>query len=215
MTAEGAGTFSFKKVSRKPGVWIHVIGAGPASVKESTYDSLSLSAPDSGDTLIRISTVGTASIAETTGKFTADKEKIAIGGAVYQIDNTGKRIGSVGCAQIFLDDNTTPPAEGADPLATRYVASSGLPAPLGTTSPAINKTLAGAAGGKFFIGNVSKGKHTFKASLDGGKTFIAEAEIFIPFTRNEATGEFKNFLTLIALDVPGKDPTPAGCPTKE
>lgn len=216
MTADGAGTFSFKKVARDPGVWIHVIGAGPKTTTTSTYDSLSLSAPDSGDKLIRISTVGTASIAEKSGKFTADQTKIAIGGAVYQVDGTGKRIGSVGCAQVFLDDSTTPAAEGADDFATRYVASTGLPAPLGTASPALNKTLAGAAGGKFFIGNVPKGKHTFKVSMDGGKTFIKEAEkeIYIPFTRDEAAGDFKGFLTLIGLDVPGKDPTPAGCPTE-
>jgi hypothetical protein len=214
-TAQGAGTFSFKDLSRDEGVWIHVTGYGPAGGGMSTYDSLSLGAPDSGDKLIRISTAGTATIAESTAKFTADMAKIAIGGAVYKTDATGKRIGAIGCAQVFLDDTTTLPTATDDPYSIRYVAATGLPAPLGDTAPALNKTLSGTAGGKFFIGNVSKGKHTFKVSMDGGKTFIKEAEkeIYIPFTRAEATGETKAFLVLIGLDLPaGMDPTPAGCP---
>jgi hypothetical protein len=212
-TAQGAGTFSFADVSRKEGVWIHVVGNGPAGGGMSTYDSLSLSAPDSGDKLIRISTAGTATIAESTGKFTADQGKIAVGGAVYKTEASGKRVGAIGCAQIFIDDTTTLPSASDDPYSTRYVAATGLPAPLGDTAPALNKTLSGTAGGKFLIGNVSKGKHTFKVSMDGGKTFLVEKEIFIPFTRAEATGETKAFLVLIGLDLPaGMDPTPAGCP---
>lgn len=214
-TAQSAGTFSFKSVPREGGAWIHVIGNGPAGGGMSTYDSLSLSAPDSGDKLIRISTAGTAMLAEGTAKFTADMDKIAIGGAVYKTDATGKRIGAIGCAQVFLDDTTTLPSASDDPYSIRYVAATGLPAPLGDTAPALNKTLSGTTGGKFFIGNVSKGKHTFKVSMDGGKTFIegATKEIFIPFSRAEATGETKAFLVLIGLDLPaGMDPTPAGCP---
>jgi hypothetical protein len=213
MTAQGAGTFKFDDVSRKEGVWIHVVGNGPAGGGMSTYDSLSLSAPDSGDKLIRISTAGTATIAESTGKFTADMGKIAVGGAVYKTEASGKRVGAIGCAQIFIDDQTTLPSASDDPYSTRYVAATGLPAPLGDTAPALNKTLSGTAGGKFLIGNVSKGKHTFKVSMDGGKTFLVEKEIYIPFTRAEATGETKAFLVLIGLDLPaGMDPTPAGCP---
>jgi hypothetical protein len=203
----GQATLKGRACTEEPG-WIHVIGYGPASDSMSTYDSLTLSAPDSGDNLIRISTVGTAATAETTGMFKADQSKIAIGGAVYISDSTGKRTGSIGCAQVYMD-GTEHPAPGTD---QRYI--KGV---LPTTWDKLQET---ELSGKFYFGNVGKGVHKFKVSLDKGATFVdlrkwdgsttKELEINIPFNRDDAKGEFKSFLVLFGIDVPGGK-TPAGC----
>lgn len=226
MTAAGTGKFTIRGVpGGGKGAWIHVIGAGPASVSTSTYDSLSYGPRTSGETLIRISTVGTAEFAERTAAFKAKPDQIAIGGAVYTTNSQGRRTGAIGCAQIFLDNTTTLPTADGDPMTDdatdpnviRYVGTSGLPLPLGVsegTTKRLDKTLKDQ--GKFFIGNVSKGKHTFRASMDGGKTFIGEQELNIPFSRSEATGEFKGFLALFGIDVKtDTNPQPASCPAAE
>jgi hypothetical protein len=203
----GQATLKGRACTEEPG-WIHVLGYGPASDSMSTYDSLTLSAPDSGDNLIRISTVGTAATAETTGMFKADQSKIAIGGAVYISEPGGKRTGSIGCAQVYMDGNEHP-APGTD---QRYI--KGV---LPTTWDKLSET---ELSGKFYFGNVSKGVHKFKVSLDKGATFVdmrkwdgsltKELEINIPFNRDDAKGEFKSFLVLFGIDVPGGK-TPAGC----
>lgn len=191
------------------GAWIHVTGTG--TTDEDTYDSLSLSAPDSGDTLIRASFVGTVKLAEMTGGFTAMDSKVAIGGAVYRVDDKGKRIGTIGCAQIYMDGNAHP-KEGVD---QRYVQGA-----LPTTWTTRDKT---ERTGKFYFGNVDKGEHTFKVSVDGGKSFlklrpieggetVEAVTIKVPFVRSEAKGPYKSFLALFGIDVPGSDPTPADCP---
>jgi hypothetical protein len=203
----GQATLKGRPCDEQPG-WVHVIGKGPASNSMSTYDSLTLSAPDSGDLLIRISTVGTAATAETTGDFKADQSKIAIGGAVYISDPTGKRTGSIGCAQVYMDGDVHP-APGTD---QRYVKGV-LPA----TWDKLSET---ELSGKFYFGNVTKGVHKFKVSLDKGASFVdlrkwdgtltKELEMNIPFARDDAKGEFKSFLVLVGIDVPGGK-TPAGC----
>lgn len=201
MTQEGSGKFSFKAVPRSPASWIHVIGNGKDPM--STYDSLSYSAPDSGEKFLRISTVGTAGVAEGTGGFKADPTKIAIGGAVYSVDDTGKRVGAIGCAEVMIDDKPSP-AEDVD---QRYVASTGLP----TTLDKLKQTLGGQ--GKFYFGNVTPGMHTFSVKV-GGKVLDQKLSLNVPFARNGATGPFQNVLVLIGIDIPGPNPTPAGCPTE-
>jgi len=204
------GKFTAKGQPCGTEAWIHVPGVGPASDNMSTYDSLSLSAPDSGDNLIRISTVGTAATAETTGKFTSDPERIAIGAAVYTVDGTGRRTGSVGCAKVYMDGDMHP-APNTD---QRYI--SGV---LPTTWDVLSMT---QRSGKFYFGNVVKGNHTFKVTMDDGATFLdlrqpdgstaKSVTINVPFARKDATSEFKSFLVLFGVDVVGGNPTPASCP---
>jgi hypothetical protein len=204
----GKFTISGVPCSQK-NAWIHVTGSG--TTKDDTYDSLSLSAPDSKDDLIRISLVGTVATAESTGGFKSDPTKVAIGGAVYRVDSTGKRVGTIGCAQIYMDGDAHP-KEGVD---QRYV--QGV---LPTTWETRQKT---ERTGKFYFGNVDKGEHTFKVSVDGGKTFlklrpteggenIDALPVKVPFVRNDAKGPYKSFLVLFGIDVPGADPTPSDCP---
>jgi hypothetical protein len=164
-------------------------------------ESIHMTPPDSGENVIRISQVGTASTAEMTGNFVGKQDQVAIGGAVYRVDAKGKRIGSIGCARVYVDDEQHP----STTTDQRYIAANGLP----TTIDKLDKTLSS---GKFYFGNITKGKHTFKVSVDEGKNFIATLEVFVPLTRDDATGDFKNVLVLMGIDVPGADPTPAGCP---
>lgn len=208
--SDTSGKFTISGVPcEQKNAWIHVTGSG--TTKDDTYDSLSLSAPDSQDNLIRISLVGTVATAESTGGFKSDPTKVAIGGAVYRVDDTGKRVGTIGCAQIYMDGDAHP-KEGVD---QRYV--QGV---LPTTWEMRQKT---ERTGKFYFGNVDKGEHTFKVSVDGGKTFlklrpteggdlIDALPVKVPFVRNDASGPYKSFLVLFGIDVPGADPTPADCP---
>lgn len=208
-TEKGTGGFTFKNVPCDTKAWIHVKGVGPASDPKSTYDSLSLDAPDSGEVIIRASTVGTAATAEMTGGFKSKDDEIAIGGAVYTVDSKGKRTGSVGCATVHIDD-ASHPAMAND---QRYIASTGLP----TTLDKQSKTLRS---GKFYFGNIKPGTHKFKVSVDGGQTFLKQLngtdtlEVFLPFARKDATSDFKSFLVLMGIDIPGADPTPKDCPAQ-
>src|SRR5690349_12252213 len=59
------GSFALQPPDRRE-YWLHVVGSGPATQPDSTYDSLTLWAPDSGDTLVRVGQVGTASVSEIT-----------------------------------------------------------------------------------------------------------------------------------------------------
>lgn len=210
-TSSSDGSWTFKNIPEdRPNQsdWVHVIGVGPASDGNSTYDALVLadrylygSAPSLG---VRISTVGTASYAESTGNFKADENKIAIGGQIYSVDDSGKQTGSIGCAEVWVDDQPSPYKE----FDQRYVASSGLPTDI-EGPKAQTQTLTN---GKFLIGNVPMGEHTFKVTLDHGKTFLGEPlKINVPFARKDATSDLKNFLVLIGITIKGPNPTPADC----
>jgi len=207
-TKAGTGQFTFQKVPCDAKAWIHVKGVGPKADSGSTYDSLSLNAPDSGEVIIRISSVGTADSAAATGGFVGKPDEVAIGAAVYTVDSTGRRTGSIGCAQVYIDDQPHPALENDQ----RYIAVTGLPTPLAKQ----DKTLRS---GKFYFGNVKPGSHKLKVSMDGGATFLTllggskELSFNLPYARKDATSELKNVLVLMGMDVPGADPTPASCPT--
>jgi hypothetical protein len=205
------GSWTFKNIPEgRPNQsdWVHVIGVGPKTDGNATYDALVLadrylygSAPSLG---VRISTVGTATYAESTGNFKAADDKIAIGGQIYSVDDTGKQVGSVGCAEVWVDDQPSPYKE----FDQRYVASSGLPTDIEGPSAQLQTLTSG----KFLIGNVPKGMHTFKVTLDHGATFIGEPlTINVPFSRTDATSDLKNFLVLIGITIKGPNPTPADC----
>jgi hypothetical protein len=200
-TTRGNGQFILKGLPCKTKAWIHVTGAGPVNEGGSTYDSLGLHVPESGEGLVRISTVGTASSAEATGGFTGKPELVSLGGAVYSVDASGKRVGSVGCATVHVDDEPQP-ARSVD---QRYVASTGLP----TTLEKLTQT---RRSGQFYFGNLKPGLHKFRVSLDGGATFIGTPlELTLPFARQDAKGEFKSMLVLAGIDIGGPNPTPASC----
>jgi hypothetical protein len=106
---------------------------------------------------------------------------------------------------VFLDDQPHP----ATSVAQRYNAANGIP----TTLRRLDKTLANS--GRFYFGNLPKGQHTLKVSLDDGDTFIAERSVFVGKTRAEAESPFKSLLYLVGIDVKGPNPTPANCPSEE
>jgi len=76
----------------------------------------------------------------------------------------------------------------------------------------LEQTLAGS--GRFYFGNLAKGEHTLKVSMDGGSTFIAQRSIFVGKARQDASSPFKALLYLVGLDVKGPNPTPASCPSE-
>ena len=98
---------------------------------------------------------------------------------------------------------------GREAVAQRYNAANGIP----TTLRRLDQTLANS--GRFYFGNLAKGQHTLKVTLDGGKSFIAERSLFIGRTREEAESPFKSLLYLVGIDVKGPNPTPASCPSEE
>lgn len=204
-TSASGGKYAFRDVPGDVEVAVHAIGVGPISEGASTYDSISLYVPNTGDNLLRVSTVGTAGLAAASAGFTPADDRTPLSGTVYQVDASGKRIGQIGCAKIFLDGEPHP-ATSAD---QRYNASNGIP----TTLRRLDKTLANS--GRFYFGNVSKGPHTLKVSLDDGKSFIAERSVFVGKSRAEADSPFKAVLYLVGIDVKGANPTPANCPSEE
>jgi hypothetical protein len=203
-TSASGGKYAFKGVPGDLEVAVHAIGVGPVSEPGSTYDTISVYVPNTGDTLLRVSSVGTAGLAAASADFTPADDRTPLSGTVYQVDASGKRIGQIGCAKIFLDGEPHP-AISAD---QRYNASTGIP----TSLRRLDKTLANS--GRFYFGNVQKGPHKLKVSLDEGKTFIAEREVFVGKSRAEANSPFKAVLYLVGIDVMGPNPTPANCPSE-
>ena len=90
--------------------------------------------------------------------------------------------------------------------AQRYIGSGGLP----TGSEFLSQTLRGS--GRFYFGNLAKGQHTLRVSIDDGRSFIATATFFVPYSRAEATSESKEMLVQLDIDIEGPDPTPTSCP---
>lgn len=205
----GTGQFQFDGVPAGVPIGVHVVGNGPADKATSTYDAIQYYAPNAGEMLLRINNVGTASVWGTAGAFTPRQDRAQLAGVVYRVDAAGKRVAPIDCAQVFLDDQPHP-AEAVD---QRYVASSGLP----TTLDKQSRTLPHGSG-KFYFGNLAPGLHSLRVSVDGGQTFLVlvdgdtKRSFFVPWTRAEASGNYKEIDTFLGIDVPGNDPTPANCP---
>jgi hypothetical protein len=204
-TSGAGGKYTFKNVPGEIDVAVHAIGVGPVTESASTYDSIAFHDLDSGENLMRMSTVGTAGLAGMAASFTAKDDKVALTGAVYQVNESGKRVGTIGCAQVYIDD-APHPAVGVD---QRYNGVSGIP----VTLSKLDHTLAGS--GRFYFGNLDKGAHKLKVSMDGGKSFIIERSVFIGKARSEAQSPYKSLLYLVGLDFKGANPMPAGCPREE
>ncbi|MEY4513424.1 MAG: hypothetical protein RLZZ450_5546, partial [Pseudomonadota bacterium] len=179
-------------------MYVHGTGTG----SDGTTDTVLLNADvDIHDPLIRISTAGLGPLAGQTGGFTDRPDRAALTGAVYWlVDN--KRMGTIGCAKVYLDGLTGPDADSEQ----RYTGSSGLPVTLDMQSQTL-KT------GVFYFANIKPGAHTMKVSLDDGKTFIGEeTKFYIPFARTEAKSDTKTVLAQLAFYVKGpSNPTPSTC----
>jgi hypothetical protein len=204
-TSTSGGRYAFKNVPGDVEIALHATGVGPVTESGSTYDTISFFSPNTGDNLLRVSSVGTAGLTGMAAGFTPAEDRAALSGAVYQVNDSGRRVGAIGCAKIYLDD-LPHPAPGLD---QRYNASSGIP----TTLARLDNTLAGA--GRFYIGNLTKGEHKLRVSLDDGKTFIAERSVFLGRSRQEAGSPFKSILYLVGIDIKGPNPTRPDCPTEE
>ncbi len=202
MTESGTGKFTLKNLPKDKTVAIYVAGEGPETTDSSTYDTMLLNFNRlAGDPLFRISSVGTYSIAASTGGFTAKSDRVSLSGAIYWAPG-GQRKGSVGCAKICIDGKLAD--ADFDP---RYVASTGLP----TTPSKQDQTIRS---GRFFLGNLTEGSHKISASLDDCKTFLGdEVDFFVAFSRAEAMSPLKAVLLQMGLDLDVKDnPTPKSCP---
>lgn len=203
-TSPNDGTFAIPPLPSIPALplTLHAVGQGSATNPSGTFDALKLDYDASKDALLRIQTVGTATIVQTTGGYTAKSDRAELMVSVFYSDATGKRVGTVGCAKAFLDGDANAAAE-AD---LRYVAASRLP----TTLAQLPWTLRSK--GALWFGNISKGAHTLRVSIDDGASFLAEVPFYVPITRAEALGEVKAVHIELDVDVPGPNPTPASCP---
>jgi hypothetical protein len=184
-------------------VAIYIKGEGAKDEPTSTYDTMIVNYnPDAKETLLRISSAGTKSLAESTAVFKSRDDRAALTGAIYWTPGGGTIKGVVGCAKIFVDDETG----AAEDYDQRYLGKSPLPATLADQDQTSRR-------GQFYFGNISTGEHTFKVSLDDGETFIADATVVLPFTRADAQSETKAFIYQLGfyIDLPA-NPTPASCP---
>jgi hypothetical protein len=200
-TSAANGRFTLPAIPGDVPITLHVVGNGPLNDPTSTYDALKLDFDATRDRLLRISSVGTASVGETTGAYTGLQDRSELGVTVY-FTSAGQRAGVVGCAKAFLDADPNAAAD-AD---LRYVARTGLPTTLAQQPSTLRSS------GRFQFGNVPSGVHTVRVSVDDGATFIAEQTVYVPFTRAEAEGPYKSVHAVVDIEVPGPDPTPVNCP---
>ena len=200
-TESGTGKFTLKGLPEDTAVAIYVAGVGPVETTSSTYDTMLLNFnPKAGDPLFRISSVGTYTLAASTGGFEAKDDRAALSGGIYWAPG-GKRSGTVGCAKVCLDGKL--PGDDVD---VRYIAASGLP----TTPDKQDQTIRS---GRFYVGNLTEGSHKIAASLDDCKTILGkEIEFFVPFSRAEAQSDLKAVLLQMGIDVDVKaNPTSSTC----
>lgn len=201
-TTAGTGKITITAPKRISDVYI--VGVARTPVETSTYDTVILNTdPAAGETLLRISSQGTASLAGSVAGYAARDDRASFSGAIYWAPD-GAIKGAVGCAKVYLDDNTGN-AEDED---QRYVGPNRLP----TTYAKLDHTLRG---GSFFFGNMTKGKHKVRVSVDNGKTFIPEAEVSFNVTvaRQDAKSPFKSVLYQLPIYVKTPtNPMPADCP---
>jgi hypothetical protein len=191
-------------------LWVKGVGEGATS----TYDTVIINLNSKyKDPLVRISNSGTLTLAEMRGAYTGKTDRTAVTGAVYWTKG-GIRMGTIGCAKIYVDGNTGPDLTQDQ----RYNSSNGLPAPLDCATAA-DPTMCVAqtetlAAGRFYIANMTKGNHTIKVSLNNGQTFVVDEKFYVPFTRAEASSPTKAVLVQLGLEVEADTkPVVPGCAT--
>ncbi len=143
-----------------------------------------------------------ATVADLSGQYEARADRAGLTGAVYWTQN-GKRAGTVGCAKLYLDGATAPDLDQSQ----RYnAAGTALPLPLALQDQT-------ARTGVFSFGNITKGTHTLRVSIDDGQTFLgAPVTFYVPITNDEASSDLKRVAAQLAVDVEAtENPTPADC----
>lgn len=206
MTSATDGTWEIKDVPMDKPIAFQSEGQGAATDMNATYDSIviNVTADTAPDPLSRISSASTASVANTSAGFTTMEDMSSLTGAVYYVKN-GMRVSVVGCTQVWLDDDPAQPPTKGD---LRYVGSNGLPVPIATQGKTEGTR------GAFLFANLAVGTHKLKFSVDGGKTFFGETEIYITKARKDSAsalkGGYKGILYQIGIDI-GEDKTPADC----
>lgn len=188
-SAAGTGAISFKSIEGKSA--LHVVGVGAAGVADSTYDTFIVNIDSkTPDSLIRISSAGTLALAEQTGGFVGKADRAALGATIYWSPG-GKRMGTVGCAKVYLDGQTTPDLTQDQ----RYNGTRGLPLTL-------EQQAQTTRGGRFYIANMTKGKHKVKVTLDDGASFLgSEIEFLVPATRADAKSPTKSVIVQLGVDI--------------
>jgi hypothetical protein len=199
-TSAKDGTWKIDNIPTGTPYAFHVEGTGDD--KTGTYDSIigPVKATTPDDPLTRISSASTAAVAGATGGFTANQEMSALSGGIYVVRD-GKRVGAIGCAKVYIDDEPHP----AEKYDQRYINDNSLP----TTLDKQQATLPNR--GTFFFGNLATGMHKMKVTVDDGKTFFGETEIFVKLARKDAVSNYKAVLYQVGIDILDGDKTPASC----
>jgi len=205
-SAAGTGKFTLKGLPKGQAISIYAEGVGDAEEAASTYDTILVNFnPNGGDPLFRISTKGLLGVVPASAGFMVRQDRAAAAGSVYWAPDSGARKGSVGCAKVCI--NGALPTEDLD---VRFIP------PNQTLPTTLDKQSQTSRSGRFYAGNLPKGKHTLAASVDDCKTTLAPpVEFSVPFTRDEAKSEVKAVILqlFIDLDLPA-NPTPASCPAE-
>jgi hypothetical protein len=201
-SAQDTGVISVQAPKKPFMVKVTGVGSGPMS----TYDAVIVNNYPVLDPLVRISSSGTLTLAEGSGRFTSKPDRAALGATIYWAPG-GVRKGTIGCAKVQLDGETTPNVDQDQ----RYNGTTGLPGPItcaaGTeaTCTPITQTLTS---GRFYIANITKGKHSVKVTMDG-TTIIGEESFVVPYVRTDASSETKAVIVQLGVDIDTPtNPTP-------
>lgn len=197
MTSGNDGTWTLKDVPMDKPIAFNLEGAGSAT--DGTYDAVTINVTNNSvdEPLTRVSAAGTATLAEQAAGYKANQDAAGLSIGVYHVVNK-KRQAIIGCVKAVLDDSDEK-TKAAD---LRYVTAQGL--------PSANQPMTEASRGAMLFGNIPKGKHKVKLTVDDGKTYFGETEFTIFKSRAEAVSAFKSILFFMAIDVP-ENKTPASC----
>ena len=164
-----------------------------------TYDSIGTGPTGSGEEFIYMSSTGSADLVAGAAQFELKPDRAAVTiGIYYTPGGPGTpRMGNVACARVYLDGNPSELDEDSD---QRYVED---------VLPALGPNETYQRGAVYF-GNMPKGAHSVKISVDEGKTMVDGELTFEVFAaREDAKGEDKNVIYTLGFDSPV--PTPDTC----
>jgi hypothetical protein len=102
LTSDSEGRFVLPRLPAGIEVALHVEGQGHPQAGNGTYDTVLLGFDASKSPLLRVWATGTASIAPQVAAFTPRQDRAQLTGSVY-VTRGGTRVGTVGCAELFLD----------------------------------------------------------------------------------------------------------------
>ncbi len=197
MTSASNGAWEIKDIPMDKPIAFHTAGQGDAMTGFYDAITINVTCETAPEPLSRISAAGTATLAEMAAGYMAKPDAAGLSVGVYHVVNR-QRIGTIGCVKAVLDDSEAA-TKAAD---LRYVPAGGIPSATATMSEKVR--------GAMLFGNIPKGKHKLKFTVDNGATYFGETEINIFRSRSEADSQFKSVLFFLGIEVP-EDKTPAGC----